>query len=133
MPCSTRARAIQSATGTEFVVPNVTLQGITTANLTVVASGYPQGFQGSAGTSVAGTGITGLTTVNDLNSLAGILLGGLGKGLNTALVNVNITGFSGGPARFCLPNIEPEGGRRQQSINVVGRRASRQHHRRPGR
>ena len=109
----------QSATGTEFVVPNVTLQGITTANLTVVAYGYPQGFQGSAGTSAAGTGITGLTTVNDSTSLAGIVLGGLGNGLNTALVNVNITGFSGGTGSLLFAEyLNPKAAAASNVINV---------------
>lgn len=43
------------------------------------------GFQGT---------ITGLTTVNDNNSLGGITLGSTGAGLNTALTHLNISGFS---------------------------------------
>ncbi len=109
---------VPSATGTEFVVPNVTLQGISTANLTVVTYAI-QGFQGSAGTSSTGTGITGLTTVNDFNSLAGIQLGGVGNGLNTALTNVNITGFSGGTGALLFAEyLNPKAGAASNTINV---------------
>jgi len=68
------------------IVPNVTMSGIATANLVNIAAAV-QGFEGN---------VTGLTTVNDSSSNAGITLGSPGAGLVTALKNVNVTGFSGG-------------------------------------
>ena len=109
-----------AATGTNLVVPNVTLQGVSTANLTVLTYAN-QGFQGSQGTSSStGSGITGLVTVNDLNSLAGIVLGATGNGLNTALVNVNITGFSGGTGALLFAEyLNPKAGAATNTINVA--------------
>ena len=74
----------------------VTLNEIGTLNIsnqaTVLGLGIKAGFQGS---------VTGLTTANDLNSLAEVQLGAVGQGLGSAaasynaLTNVNITGYSG--------------------------------------
>ena len=75
-----------TANGTLAIVPNVTMSGISAANVSVVTGGL-QGFEGS---------ITGLTTVNDNNSNGGLQLGVPGAGLNTALVNVSVNGYTGG-------------------------------------
>jgi len=66
----------------------VTLNGIATTNITNQSHAVA-GFQGD---------VTGLTVVNDTASVAGVRLGGLGQGLNTALTNVNIKGFGGAPS-----------------------------------
>jgi hypothetical protein len=65
------------------IASNVTLSGIKTANLTN-ASVPVGGFEGA---------VTGLTTVNDSNSLGAIALGATGAGLLGLLTNVNISGF----------------------------------------
>ena len=62
------------------------MSGISAANVSVVTGGL-QGFEGN---------ITGLTTVNDNNSNGGLQLGVPGAGLNTALVNVSVNGYTGG-------------------------------------
>mgnify|MGYP005810060649 CR=1 FL=1 len=72
----------------------VTLNGISTLNITNQANflgvgALPAGFQGN---------VTGLTTVNDNASLAGVQLGGPNQGLNTPLNTVNISGFAGAPS-----------------------------------
>ena len=68
---------------------NVTMDGVNTLNATnnAVVVGFPfvAGFAGK---------VTGLTTVNDNNSLGTIQLGQLGQGLGTLLTNVNISGYS---------------------------------------
>jgi S-layer protein len=66
---------------------DVTMTGIKTLNITNSVVGSTGGFQGV---------VTGLTIVNDNNSVAPVLLGGVGEGLNTLLTNVNITGYGGG-------------------------------------
>ncbi len=71
----------------------VTLNGIATANISNQAAAIVAGFQGN---------VTGLTTVNDNASVFGVQLGGLGQGLNTALTNVNISGY-GGPNSNAVP------------------------------
>jgi hypothetical protein len=63
---------------------NVSMSGIATLNFSATG-GADGGFQGN---------VTGLTAVNDTGSTAALTLGGIGQGLNTALVNVNISGFS---------------------------------------
>ena len=71
------------------LVTAVTMNGVSTANITNVSSilGFPfvAGFSGN---------ITGLTTVNDNNSTGTVQLGALGQGLNTLLTTVNINGYS---------------------------------------
>jgi hypothetical protein len=105
------------ATGTELVVPGVTLQGVPTATLTSVTDVQWQGFQGN---------VIGLTTVNVPTSLAGILLGGdaltgsSGNGLNTALTNVNVTNFAGGIGQLLFgAYIAAAAGSATNTINVT--------------
>ena len=71
----------------------VTMNGIDTLNASnqsnlLGVGALPSGFQGN---------ITGLVTVNDNNSIAGLQLGNFGQGLNTALQTVNINHFAGNP------------------------------------
>ncbi len=81
----------------DAVVPNVTLSGVSTANVTVIYDGGigglvppPSAVQvgGFAGT------ITGLTTVNDVNSSETLQLGLSNDGLGTVLQNLNVSGFT---------------------------------------
>jgi hypothetical protein len=95
--------------GTGVVVQNVTLQGISTANLTVV-SGLTSGFEGN---------VTGLTTVNSSNSNGGVQLGVIGAGLHTALTNVNVTGFTGANSSIIFAGyIAAAAGAAANTINV---------------
>lgn len=71
----------------------VTINGVSTLNISNQASVFglgvlPAGFQGN---------VTGLTTVNDTGSVAGVQLGNVNQGLNTALQTVNINQFAGSP------------------------------------
>ncbi|MFZ3181658.1 MAG: DUF4214 domain-containing protein [Methylocystis silviterrae] len=71
----------------------VTMSGVDTLNASNQSNllgigALPSGFQGN---------VTGLLTVNDNNSIAGLQLGNSGQGLNTALKNVNINHFAGNP------------------------------------
>ena len=63
----------------------VTLNGVNTLNIsnqaTVLGIGIKGGFQGN---------VTGLTVVNNNNSVASVQLGGTGHGLKTLLTNYNI-------------------------------------------
>jgi len=81
----------------DAVVPNVTLSGVSTANVTVIYDGGIGGLVpppavlqvgGFAGT------ITGLTTVNDVNSSETLQLGLSNDGLGTVLQNLNVSGFT---------------------------------------
>ena len=66
-------------------------------------------------------GITGLTTANDTGSVFGVKLGGVGQGLNTALTNVNISGY-GGPNASAVPVfngiIATKAGSATNTINI---------------
>jgi hypothetical protein len=65
---------------------DVMLTGIKTLNIT--ATGFVAGgFQGN---------VTGLTIVNDTGSTGTVFLGFTGQGLNTALTNINLSGYGGG-------------------------------------
>ena len=91
------------------IVANVTMAGIATANLTNVG-GFAQGFEGN---------VTGLTTVNDSNSNAGIQLGVMGAGLNTALTNVAVTGYTGANGSAVFSGIiAASAGSASNTINV---------------
>ena len=63
----------------------VTISGVQTANITN-QSGLIAGFQGK---------VTGLLVENNVNSVAGVQLGGQNQGLNTLLTNINISGYGG--------------------------------------
>jgi len=65
----------------------ITMDGISTANITGVTPGVLVGFQGN---------VTGLLVENNLNSQGGVVIGGPGQGLHTLLTNINITNFAGG-------------------------------------
>ena len=93
----------------------VTVNGISTANISNQAAGIVAGFQGTL------AGITGLTTANDTGSVFGVKLGGAGQGLNTALTNVNISGY-GGPNASAVPVfngiIATKAGSATNTINI---------------
>jgi hypothetical protein len=80
-------------------VTNVTMSGISTAFLTnsnSATSATLVPFGSFAGpTAIVSGSIAGLTTVDDQSSSGGIQLGNTGVGLQTALTNVNVTGYSG--------------------------------------
>ena len=93
----------------------VTVNGVSTANISNQAAGIVAGFQGTT------AGITGLTTANDTGSVFGVKLGGVGQGLNTALTNVNISGY-GGPNASAIPVfngiIATKAGSATNTINI---------------
>jgi hypothetical protein len=91
----------------------VTTNGVSTLNISNLATvlGIPVngGFQGN---------ITGLTTVNNNNSVAEVQLGGTGQGLKTLLTNYNINDYAG-PAGNAFLNIIAAGAADlTQTINV---------------
>src|SRR5262249_20776120 len=61
----------------------ITMNGVSTLNITNNAAATPAGFQGN---------ITGLLVENNNNSIAQVTLGATGQGLNTLLTNINING-----------------------------------------
>jgi hypothetical protein len=74
--------------GNPIYALGVTLNGIKTLNFTNTAFGGIGGFQGS---------VTGLTTVNDTNSVGGLELGFTGQGIDATgpvLSTVNVSGFA---------------------------------------
>ena len=77
----------------------VTLNGLSVLNVsnqaTVLGIPLNGGFQGS---------VTGLTVVNNNNSIASVQLGGTGDGLETLLTNYNINNYAG-PAEDAFKNI----------------------------
>jgi hypothetical protein len=85
---SSAAAAVSS--GNPPYVVGLSLAGIKTLNFTSNVAGggaaRSAGFQGT---------ITGLTTVNDTNSVGNLQLGALGQGLNTALTSVTASGYAG--------------------------------------
>jgi hypothetical protein len=74
----------------------VTLNGISTLNISNFAPHTVAGFQGD---------VTGLTTVNDTNSIYTVRLGGFNQGLNTALTNVNIAHYGGANGTYVFKGI----------------------------
>ena len=77
----------------------VTLNGLSALNVsnqaTVLGLALNGGFQGN---------VTGLTVVNNNNSIATVQLGGTGQGLKTLLTNYNINNYAG-PATGAFLNI----------------------------
>jgi hypothetical protein len=63
----------------------VTISGVQNANITNQSAAIA-GFQGN---------VTGLLVENNVNSVAGVQLGGQNQGLNTLLTNINISGYGG--------------------------------------
>ena len=64
----------------------VTMNGVSTANVTNNAAGIPGGFAGN---------ITGLLVENNNSSVAPVTLGSTGQGLKTLLTDININGYGG--------------------------------------
>lgn len=100
---------------------NVTMSGIKTAAVTSqmanAASALPPvvaligGFQGN---------VTGLTVVNDQNSLGTVQIGNVGQGVNTPLTNVNVSGYAGANGTYLFENyLKGSAGAATNAISVA--------------
>jgi hypothetical protein len=107
-----------TASGTSLLPPfasDVTLNGIKTLDYIAVA-----GVGGAVGDGGFRGNVTGLTVVKDTGSGGNLTLGGIGQGLNTALTNVNISGFGGANGSVIFAGaIAAAAGAAANTINVA--------------